>query len=288
MNLTRREHGDRPRLDRRLPRGPEAHSRTCASCRCTSASATRASATTSTSARTTSTAAASRPELPTTSQPTPAGLPRRCTSELGGVRADLRTPALGEAVRHVPERVARRCGGRCRRCASSTPRRRRSASGCSRWRSRTLLARGTTDEEIEALVERFHREQAGILFTVDTLEYLAKGGRIGRAQALAGRLLNVKPIIASTTARSSRWAGCAGARRRSRSSQARSTPRRRTAPGCGVAIAHADAPEWVEQLRSILRHERVRRREVELVTNLGAVVGTHAGPGTVGFFWFQD
>ena len=58
-----------------------------------------------------------------------------------------------------------------------------------------LLARGTTDEEIDALVER-HREHAGILFTVDTLEFLAKGGRIGRARALMGSLLNVKPILA--------------------------------------------------------------------------------------------
>ena len=41
------------------------------------------------------------------------------------------------------------------------------------------LERGTTDEEIDALVARFRREH-GLLFTVDTLEYLAKGGRIGR------------------------------------------------------------------------------------------------------------
>ena len=46
-----------------------------------------------------------------------------------------------------------------------------------------LLARGTTDEEVEALIAR-HRERSGILFTVDTLEFLAKGGRIGRAKAL--------------------------------------------------------------------------------------------------------
>ena len=48
------------------------------------------------------------------------------------------------------------------------------------------LERGTTDDEIEALVERYRRD-AGLLFTVDTLEFLAKGGRIGRARALAGQ-----------------------------------------------------------------------------------------------------
>ena len=42
-----------------------------------------------------------------------------------------------------------------------------------------LLDRGTTDEEIEALVGAPPGER-GLLFTVDTLEFLAKGGRIGR------------------------------------------------------------------------------------------------------------
>ena len=49
------------------------------------------------------------------------------------------------------------------------------------------LARGTTDEEIEALIERFRRESR-VVFTVETLEYLQRGGRIGRAAAFAGSL----------------------------------------------------------------------------------------------------
>src|SRR2546430_2631949 len=56
------------------------------------------------------------------------------------------------------------------------------------------LERGTTDEEIEQFVARYE-PKVGLLFTVDTLEFLAKGGRIGRAAALAGQLLNVKPFL---------------------------------------------------------------------------------------------
>ena len=52
-------------------------------------------------------------------------------------------------------------------------------------RSSALLDAGTTDEAVDAYVDRFKRE-AGLLFTVDTLEFLARGGRIGRARA-AGR-----------------------------------------------------------------------------------------------------
>ena len=56
------------------------------------------------------------------------------------------------------------------------------------------LEAGTTDEDVDAFVERFRRE-AGLLFTVETLEFLARGGRIGRARAAAGQLLQVKPIL---------------------------------------------------------------------------------------------
>ncbi len=58
-------------------------------------------------------------------------------------------------------------------------------------------------------------------------------------------------------------------------------------PGLRIAIAHADAPEWIEVLTDLVAKARPQA-EIELVENLGAVVGTHAGPGAVGFFWFQD
>ena len=54
-----------------------------------------------------------------------------------------------------------------------------------------------------------------------------------------------------------------------------------------VSIAHSNAPEWVDVLTDLTRRTRPQA-EVELVRTLGAVVGTHAGPGAVGFFWFQD
>ena len=60
-----------------------------------------------------------------------------------------------------------------------------------------MLDRGTTAAEIEGLIERFHRD-CGFLFIVDTLEYLQKGGRIGRASSLAGGLLNIKPLLTLT------------------------------------------------------------------------------------------
>ena len=148
-----------------------------------------------------------------------------------------------------------------------------------------LLARGTTDEEIEALAA-LHRERAGILFTVDTLEFLAKGGRIGRARALMGNLLNVKPILAIEDGEVVPVTRVRGRAKAFEEFRRRFEAATTDGPGLGIGIAHAEAEEAVEQLQAIVLATRPQA-EVKLVTSLGAVVGTHAGPGTVGFFWFQ-
>jgi DegV family protein with EDD domain len=147
------------------------------------------------------------------------------------------------------------------------------------------LDRGTNDDEIEALIDRYRRD-AGLLFTVDTLEFLRRGGRIGRAKAWAGQLLNVKPILTIERevlplkrVRGNRAAMHAFVDRFTRDSVDR--------PSLRVGIAHADAPERARQMEKMVRAERPHA-QIELVTDLGAVVGTHAGPGTVGLFWFDD
>jgi fatty acid-binding protein DegV len=58
-------------------------------------------------------------------------------------------------------------------------------------------------------------------------------------------------------------------------------------PGLRVAIAHADTAEWVGTLSELVWRVRPKA-EIEFTASLGAVVGTHAGPGAVGFFWFTD
>jgi DegV family protein with EDD domain len=147
------------------------------------------------------------------------------------------------------------------------------------------LDRGTTDEEIDGLVERF-REQAGLIFTVDTLEFLRRGGRIGRASAWAGQLLHVKPLL-TIKREVIPLKRVRGNQKAMQEFVKEFTDTTEDAPSLKVGIAHADAPERAEQLKKMVHGERPQA-EVEIVTTLGAVVGTHAGPGTVGFFWFDD
>jgi DegV family protein with EDD domain len=148
------------------------------------------------------------------------------------------------------------------------------------------LARGTTDEEIEALIGRFRRD-AEVLFTVETLEYLQRGGRIGRAAALAGSLLNVRPILGVDDGVVVAVSRVRGRPKALAEFERRFVEATTDGPGLRVAIAHADAAEWVGTLSEIVWRVRPKA-EIEFTASLGAVVGTHAGPGAVGFFWFQD
>ena len=148
------------------------------------------------------------------------------------------------------------------------------------------LERGTTDEEVEQLVERFKRD-ARVIFTTATLEYLKRGGRIGKAQALAGSLLNVKPILALQDGVVEPIGRVRGRQKALEEFGRLFTEQTEDREGLRVAIAHAQAPEWVDVLTDMARRLRPKAT-IDLVEPLGAVVGTHAGPGAVGFFWFQD
>jgi DegV family protein with EDD domain len=148
------------------------------------------------------------------------------------------------------------------------------------------LERGTTDTEVGALVERFRAEH-GVLFTVDTLEFLQRGGRIGRARAMAGTLMNVKPVLALRDGEVAPVARVRGSQKALAALVAGLEDVTDDSPTLRLALAHAAAPDRAAALESLVRAARPNA-QLELVTNLGAVIGTHAGPGTVGLFWFDD
>ncbi len=148
------------------------------------------------------------------------------------------------------------------------------------------LARGTTDEEIDALVERFYTS-CSVLFTVETLEYLQRGGRIGKAQALAGGLLNLRPVLSVQDGEVIPVARVRGKQKAIAEFERRFVEATTAGPGLRIAIAHANAEEWVGTLSELVWRVRPGA-EIEFSSTLGAVVGTHAGPGAVGFFWFHD
>jgi DegV family protein with EDD domain len=148
------------------------------------------------------------------------------------------------------------------------------------------LERGTTDEEVDELVAVYLRG-AGLLFTVDTFEYLVRGGRVGRARGWAGELLHIKPILTIDDGEVVPVKRVRGNRKAFLEFASAFEADTRDSPTLKVGIAHADAPGRAEALRKMVQQTRPSA-EIEHVAMLGPVLGAHAGPGTVGFFWFED
>jgi len=148
------------------------------------------------------------------------------------------------------------------------------------------LESGTTDEEIGELIDR-HRRECGVLFTVDTLEFLQRGGRIGKAAAFAGGLLHVKPILSVVEGEVSPVKRVRGEKKAFAELVAAIKTETTDEPGWRFSVAHAAAPERAAELEAVIREKRPNA-DLELDVALGAVIGAHAGPGTLGLFWFRD
>jgi DegV family protein with EDD domain len=144
----------------------------------------------------------------------------------------------------------------------------------------SMAQNGADSQTIVSQMEAI-RDKLRIFFVVDTLEYLAKGGRIGNAKAFLGTVLKVKPILVLEEGaiepleqvRSKRKAvarmldlveDCVGDH----------------APQAKVAVTHALVPEEAQTLSQELV-DRLGTTQ-PIVAELGPVIGAHTGPGVVG------
>jgi len=224
------------------------------------------------------------PVMPTTSQPTPGDF-QAVYEGLGGYERVYSLHIAGTLSGTVESArtAAAEFGDRIRVIDTETASAAVAMLGLAIQRR---LERGTTDEEVEELVRR-HRNDSQLIFTLDTLDYLARGGRIGRAAAWAGGLMRVKPIL---TIRAGEVVPLKRVRGNQRAFHEFITAFESGSvdgPGLRIAIADADAPDRSEALKELVQRTRPQA-QLELVTTLGPVIGTHAGPGTVGLFWFAD
>jgi len=223
-------------------------------------------------------------ELPTTSQPTPADF----LAAYGELEGYERVLSL-----HLSSKLSGTFNSASRAASDTGPHVRVIDTG-SASAAITMLAlaiqrrldRGTTDDEVDELLARFKRE-SGLVFTLDTLEYLARGGRIGRAAGWAGQLLHIKPILTLAEGEVLPVKRVRGNRKAIQEFANALEAGTQDKPGLRVGIAHAEAPERMAALEKLVRDLRPQA-ELEITTTLGPVLGTHAGPGTVGLFWLED
>lgn len=136
---------------------------------------------------------------------------------------------------------------------------------------------------VDAIKERLSaiREQTEVIYTLETLEYLARGGRIGRVQALLGSALKLKPII-----RVDRADG-----KYSTVGKSRTIPQALENIAGHLHEMYRDTPVWVTVLHgrfqdgaenlSNMLSERLNAAKLE-VMRISPVLGVHTGPGIVG------
>ena len=140
-------------------------------------------------------------------------------------------------------------------------------------------ADGANLAECHAIAEKA-REHTGVIFAVDTLEFLHRGGRIGGAARLLGTALNMKPILEVT---GGRVEAIERVRTRSKSlNRLIELVEERIAGRQPVRLAtlHANDPE---DAKTILKDTSHKVNAVESIfSEVSPVVGTHTGPGTVG------
>jgi DegV family protein with EDD domain len=218
----------------------------------------------------------SAPELPTTSQPS-IGDFLSVYEPLVAAGHDVISIHLAGGISGTVEsarQAAQQAGGRIEVVDSAT-----ACGGCGLLvLAAARTARAGADLEATVEATRRARETLKIWFAVDTLEYLQRGGRIGKAQALLGAALKIKPILSLETeivpVERVRTANRAFER------LVEYLRSRRDDGADGWVVQHIQAPEQAARL--VERGREIFGTEPVWVSEVGPVIGVHAGPGLLG------
>lgn len=141
--------------------------------------------------------------------------------------------------------------------------------------SRANWAFQTIQERLEKI-----REKTEVIYTLDTLEYLARGGRIGRVKAIAGALLNLKPVIRVDS--DGKYSTVTTGRTLGKSIQSivEHLHNRYSHTPVWVTVLHGRFAEKAEVMSNELKGRlNIARLEV---SRISPVLGVHTGPGIVG------
>ena len=121
-------------------------------------------------------------------------------------------------------------------------------------------------------------------FTVDTLSYLRRGGRLSAAAARLGTVLNLKPVMHMDEAGALTNVLKVRGRKQAIKALAERYSLLAEDPDSGVYfISHGDCPEDAQRLEALIRERH--GSSAALVTDIGPVIGSHSGPGTLALFF---
>lgn len=141
--------------------------------------------------------------------------------------------------------------------------------------------KGATIEETAQFAEE-HKMQICQWFTTDTLTYLKRGGRVSATTAVFGNMLDIRPILHVDG--EGGLSNVKKVRGRKTSIQALCDRVVQTATeGSPIFISHADCESDAEALAQLIF--RKTGLETQIITDVGPVIGAHAGPGTLALFF---
>ena len=141
----------------------------------------------------------------------------------------------------------------------------------------TAARRAADGDSLDSIVANVtdRRNRSKLYGTLDTLEFLKKGGRVGNARALLGSMLAIKPVL---EVRDGEVEEAGKVRTRSKALRLL-VDRVKEGPFENLAVLHGNAPD-LDELLDLL--EPLTPRDEIVVGQIGPVIGTHAGPRVIG------
>jgi DegV family protein with EDD domain len=148
-----------------------------------------------------------------------------------------------------------------------------------------LAAKNVGKEKILADV-LFRSQHMEHLFTVEDLDHLAKGGRVSKASAFLGGLLNIKPILNVEAGKLVPIEKIRGKKKVMRRIIEIMQERGANMEDQIIGISHADCLDTASEMKEMIEAEF---RPVEVfISSIGAAVGSHTGPGTISIFFLNQ
>lgn len=149
-----------------------------------------------------------------------------------------------------------------------------------------MLKEGSTKQEIVDWIEN-NKLKVNHWFTVEDLVYLKRGGRLSAASTVIGTILDIKPVMHVDN--EGRLIPVTKVKGRKKSLKALAEKLEESIVRSEeqiIAISHGDCIEDVENLKNLIL-KRCQVKDI-IINNVGPVIGSHSGPGTVALFFMGD
>lgn len=145
-----------------------------------------------------------------------------------------------------------------------------------------LRNQGLSLEDLTTRIETFSNHMTH-LFTVEKLDYLAAGGRISKSSAFIGGLLSIKPILHVEDGKLIPLEKIRGRKKAIQRIVEIMAERGGDFSNKTVGISHGDDLQFAEEVKAIIM-DKLKPKSFDM-TLIGAVIGAHAGPGTIAIFF---